>query len=324
MSSPSSTVSGDGESAAEHSSNAPSIGTLRVAVTGGSGMIGREVVRQLAERGHRVMNIDRRAPQAKIKSPARFCYADLSKREQVQPLLEQVDAVCHLGEIPNPHVSAYASEEIYFTNTRIGSTVMQTAADLGLRRLIYTSSCQAYGLWERDRVPPLRLPFDETHPLQPRNVYALSKAANESFARYIAELRGLSVAIFRFPSVMSEQASDDWLFWMTRHGGGKIDGFSTFVHVTDLARAYVLAVENPRPGCEAYHFSATEVLATNMPLRERLIQDYPEYPRLPEDWPAFKSPMLLGKAREHLGWEPAWNFLDQYRKRYGREPQAAA
>ena len=77
-----------------------------------------------------------------------------------------------------------------------------------------------------------------------------------------------------------------------------------------------LAVENPRPGFEAYHFSATEVLSL-YPIAQRLREHHPEFPPLPADWPAFKSPVLTGKMRDHFGWQPQWNFLDQYRAQHG-------
>ena len=71
---------------------------FRVAVTGGSGYIGQRVVRQLCELGHTVFNVDLNAPTDPVGT---HVLADLQQRSQVQPVLEQVDAVCHLAEIPN-------------------------------------------------------------------------------------------------------------------------------------------------------------------------------------------------------------------------------
>lgn len=274
---------------------------MRVAVTGGSGRIGSVVIRQLIEGGHQVVNIDHREAE---KPLARFVFADLTRREIVQPVLEQVDAVCHLGEIPNAKWSE-SHDTIYSRNTASGSVVLQSAADLKLKRVIYTSSCQVYGCWDVNSVAPDRLPFDETHPLRPQNVYALGKMANEGFARLISRDHHLSVAIFRFPAVWSKDA-------LQLHGryhrkyDWPLDGLGTYVGVEDLARAYVLALENPRPGCEAYQLSAAEV-HIDTPLRERLKQDHPDYPPLPSDWPDYKSPLICDKAREHFGWTPTWN-----------------
>jgi nucleoside-diphosphate-sugar epimerase len=86
----------------------------------------------------------------------------------------------------------------------------------------------------------------------------------------------------------------------------RTDGFASYVHAEDVARGYALAVEQPRPGFEAYHFSAAEVNSLH-PLTERLREHQPQFPPLPADWPAFKSPLLTTKLREHFGWEPTWN-----------------
>jgi nucleoside-diphosphate-sugar epimerase len=280
---------------------------MRVAVTGGSGRIGTFVVRELLNRGHEVVNIDRRQP----REPAgRFVFAQLDERAQVQPVLEQVDAVCHLGEIPSVH--GHSPEQVFAHNTRVGAVVMQTAADLKLRRVIYTSSCQVYGLWAEPVGRPMRLPFDETHRLAPHNAYALSKVANEMYAQLLAEHAGLSVAAFRFPWVGIEAYQESQAEAM-RAMPQRTDGFATYIHAIDAARGYALALEHPRPGFEAYHFSAGEILSL-LPLAARLAAHHPDYPPLPADWPAFKSPVLTNKLRDHFGWEPTWNWLDFHRK----------
>jgi nucleoside-diphosphate-sugar epimerase len=287
---------------------------MRVAVTGGSGRIGTVLVKELIARGHDVINIDQRQP---AEPGGKFVFAQLGQREHVQPVLDQVEAVCHLGEIPSVQAGRSA-EEVYADNTRAGAVVMQTAADLKLRRVIYTSSCQVYGMWGGGDARPLRLPFDETHPLAPHNAYAMGKAANEGYARMLAERAGLSVAVFRFPWVTAGDYSEDQAAGL-REPSRRMDGLDTYVHVSDVARGYALALEHPRAGFEAYHFSAAEILSLH-PLTARLREQHPDYPPLPSDWPAFKSPVLTGKLREHFGWEPKWNFLDFYRQRHG-EPR---
>ena len=122
---------------------------LRIAVTGGSGYIGQHVVRHLVERGHSVINLDRRQAHEPV---ARLAYADLTRRELVHPLLETVDAVCHLGAIPN--LRGHAPDHVYAHNTAVAAAVLQSAADLKLKRVIYTSSCQAYGCFGEPRSRP--------------------------------------------------------------------------------------------------------------------------------------------------------------------------
>jgi len=291
---------------------------LRVVVTGGSGRVAAHVLRELVARGHACVNVDRRAPHHPVPG-VRWVYADLACREQVQPLFEAADAVCHLGEIPTHH-APIPPEEIYFTNCRIGATVLQTAADLKLRRFIYTSTCQTYGVWDTPAVPPLHLPFDETHPLQPQNVYALSKAANERYARYVAERHGLSVAALRLPWVMThDDWGDDAIEWLKRKTG-PTDGLETYLHGTDAARAFARALEHSRPGFEAYHLTAADIMSFR-PLARRLAEHHPTFPELPADWPPYKSPVLLDKAKAHFGWEPQVSIRDRIKAKMGEVPE---
>jgi nucleoside-diphosphate-sugar epimerase len=290
---------------------------MKVAVTGGSGKIGSELCKQLVAKGHQVINLDRRTPH---EAAGRWVYADLCQRAQVQPILEQCEMLCHLGEIPTNYLG-FGQEHVYAHNTAAGSCVLQTAADLKLQRIIYTSSCQVYGCFGRPVIAPERLPIDETHPLRPQQGYATSKVANEFYARMVSERTGASIAILRFPFVwpISKDNLDETLKRFERYGLPSTD-LASYVSTTDAAHAYILALENPRPGCEAYHFSAAEILS-HLPLKEWMRQHFPTAPTLPADWPAFKSPLSTDKARAHFGWEPQCNITELCRQKLGRGPK---
>ena len=285
--------------------------SLRIAVTGGSGLVGRAVVRCLVGRGHQVVNLDCKQSPDRL---ARFVFADLRRREQVQPVFEHVDAVCHLGEIPS--LMNLTPEYVFTHNTAAGSVVMQTAADLGIKRLIYTSSIQYYGIYGDQTAVPLFLPMDESHPPQPQQAYALSKVANEQYAQLVSRLSGMSIAIFRLPwthdwSHLSHPDHDP--AWFAKPTPNLFE-LGAYLHVDDAAEAYALAVERPRPGCEAYNLVAAEA-CTNRPVREVFAERHPNYPALPTDWPAFRSPYVADKIRAHFGWEPRWNVRERHRPR---------
>jgi nucleoside-diphosphate-sugar epimerase len=163
--------------------------------------------------------------------------------------------------------------------------------------------------------------MDETEPLRPQNVYALSKAANESYARHVGRAHGLGVSIFRLPWVLSDW-NERWFDWFERQDHPFGEGIGTYVHAVDAAAAYALAVERALPGVDAYHFFADEVMSF-MPLRERLEKYHPEYPKLPGDWPSHRAPVITTKAREKLGWRPTHNFLDRFAQVRGRDPRVA-
>lgn len=292
----------------------------RVVVTGGSGRIGSAVVRALAARGHQVVNVDRR-PGVDPPVGVRFVYADLRQRFQYQQAFEGADLITHLGEIPHP-IGSIPRDELFATNTLIGSGVLQAAADLRIPRVIYTSTCQVYGHWGPDflRHAPTRFPMDESEPLKPTNQYSLSKVANESYAAFVAHESGTAVTIFRPPWVLATEDLISWRpkFW-TRDDRPR-EGFASYVHVDDLARAYVLATESETlpAGCDAYHFTANDVVS-GLPTRERMKQ-YPEtYPKPPTDWPDYQSLVSCEKARRDLGWEPTFSIRSYFRATFGHD-----
>lgn len=285
---------------------------LRVAVTGGSGRIGSALLRRLVAHGHQVVNLDIR--HARI-AEARHHFVDLTRREQVQPALDGIDAVCHLGEIPN--LGALAPEHVYAHNTAAGAVVMQTSVDLGIPRLIYTSSIQVYGMSYPHFLPPVQVPVAETHPLRPQQAYALSKVANEIYAQLLATQRGASVAIFRLPWVcdfdLDPRLDCEHWAWLTERIT-RMEELGSYVHVSDAAEALALAIEHPRPGCDIYQLCADDGLF-HRPVRAWLREAYPDLPPLPLDWPDDRSPYLNDKFRSHFPWTPRWSILDHMRRR---------
>ena len=289
---------------------------MKIAVTGGSGRIGRSVLETLVARGHEVINMDRRPATDR---PGRFIYTELNRREMVQPALEQVEAVIHMGEIPSARGSSFNVEELYGRNTAAGAMVMQIAGELKLKKLIYASTVQVYGFCDIGHVAPLQMPIDETHPIQPQNMYALSKAANERYCRLVSAKMGLSAAIFRFPWVLCSESDDNMFKWVEMRDDLD-EGLGVYVKDQDVADALALAVEDHRPGCQTYNLSANDVLSAR-PIREAMELKFPDYPKLPADWPKYKSPYLADKAKQDLSWQPKFNLLDEFRKKYGRDPK---
>lgn len=280
---------------------------MQIAVTGGSGGVGRWVVRCLLERGHEVVNLDRSRGE---DGAARFVECDVQQREPVEAVLRQCDAVCHLAEIPTAS-APLPKEEIYWSNARSASVVLQTAADLGLAHAVYASSCQVYGCWGPNRGAPVRLPIDETYPANPRNVYAVSKAANEGFARYLADQAKLSISVVRFPWVVAISDDERKLVGYAQHDGPLGDGLGTYIHGIDLAAGIAAAIERRRVGFEIYNLGAAD-MASVTPLRDRLARHHPDFPPLPADWPGNKSPLITEKAERLLDWKPLWTW-EKYR-----------
>ena len=106
---------------------------MRIAVTGGSGKLGRHVVRRLTEDGHQVLNLDREGS----RSPG-LVVVDLRNYGQVLDVLLGVDdrhdgfdAVVHLGAIPAPGIIPDAAT---FENNMLSTyNVFQAARRAGIK-----------------------------------------------------------------------------------------------------------------------------------------------------------------------------------------------
>ena len=289
--------------------------TLRIAVTGASGRVGSSVVRYLHERGHTMTRIDRR-PLADM--PGRFVYMDLRQRELLQPVLETVDALVHLGELP--HANIEPDELTFAHNTAVAATVLTTAADLKLRHIAYASSCQVYGVFGNPKVPPLRLPMDEDHPLQPTNAYGLSKASNESYCRFVNRTRGANVSIFRMPVVLgSGQWGVKWVMkGLVRDPLHRYEAMGTYVHVSDVCTAVEAMLIRNLPGCHTYNLAATDVLC-RYDQRSNYSTDFPDWPPLPADWQRDQSILSIERARNDLGWQPTWDLKADFERETGQQ-----
>jgi nucleoside-diphosphate-sugar epimerase len=290
---------------------------MKVIVTGGSGRIGNSVIRALAARGHEVLNLDRRP--CRDDRPARFFYVDLRNREVLQPIMEQAQALIHMGELPSADYGGRTEEEVFAHNCAAGSMLMQIAAELKYRRVLYTSTIQIYGFLEQGALPPAVLPIDESHPVRPRNGYAQAKVAVENYARMCADRYGLSVGIFRLPWVITHEPEEHWFTHIETHRELRHE-LGIYVRDTDVAACFALALENARPGAEVYNLAAREALYAGS-IREGIAKYYPHYPQLPANWGKTQMLYVWDKAKAHFAWEPKWNFLEIARAKLGRELQ---
>ncbi|WP_210479229.1 NAD(P)-dependent oxidoreductase [Naasia sp. SYSU D00948] len=148
----------------------------RVLVTGGSGRLGRSVVRVLAEAGHGVVSVDREALEG---LPARQLQADLLAPGTASRLFREVrpEAVVHLAAIAVPFSAPEA--ETFITNTSLAYAVLEATLESGASSLLVASSPTVIGYNSPSGWSPAYLPLDERHPVAPWNAYALSKVAVE-------------------------------------------------------------------------------------------------------------------------------------------------
>jgi farnesol dehydrogenase len=109
---------------------------MRVLVTGGTGYLGRAIVRALAERGHEPVVFARRASEAGL--PGRAIDADVRDGKALIAAARGCEALCHTAAL----VSLWRPDPIEFTQVNVGGLerALVAAREARLRRIVYTSS----------------------------------------------------------------------------------------------------------------------------------------------------------------------------------------
>lgn len=277
---------------------------MRIAVTGGSGKLGRHVVRRLEADGHQVMNLDR----AGERSP-NLAIVDLRNYGQVVDVLlglddrhSGFDAVVHLGAIPAPGLVPDAAT---FENNMLSTyNVFQAARRAGVKRIVYASSETVLGLpFEND--PPY-LPVDEEYPARPESTYSLVKHLEETMARELVRWDPeLSISALRFSNVMDEAdyaafpgfdndpLARKWNLW------GYLDG-------RDGAQAVARALDNGTAGFQAYIIANADTVMSrsSASLAAGVFPNVEVRRELGEH----ETLLSIDKARRLLGYEPGHSW----------------
>lgn len=282
----------------------------KVVVTGAGGGIGSALAHSLSEAGYDVLGLDRKPPRRRSFA---WHYAELTDRDAVMRQLEGAAAVLHLGEIPSMW-GPFSPDEIFATNTRIASTVFQAAAFQGATRVVYASSMQVYGCWGDHRVPPLRLPLDEDHPVQPQSAYGLSKVANEGYLAMVARQNPtVGAASLRIPGVIGTWAPWPHFVGRMRATDEDRDGLGTYVQIDDLCEAFLGTLESLAPGEHRLYNVLADDTANLLPVQEHLAAVWPGV-ALPEGFPPFQAWASNERIKKDTGWRPRHSVQRSWRE----------
>jgi len=282
---------------------------MRILVTGGSGRIGRYVVQELVKAGHDVTSIDL-FPDA--DSPCRTLRVDVTEAGEVYQALAsaRAEAVVHLAAWAN--AGMVPDTRTYGENVQGTFNIFQACADLGIKRIIYASSAQVYGL---ARAPPVYVPVDEDHPLRPANCYALSKMAGEQAADYFITRWGLTILSFRFMGIRTPVELNAGIDRMMRDPRNGARLLWTLTDVRDAALACRLAIEAENVASGPYNITGSHIVLSE-PTSELIKQYFGEQTEIRDALPNHVSPMSCTRAKEAFGYQPrfSWSVSQRYLK----------
>lgn len=167
---------------------------MRVCVTGGTGFVGRVLVRRLLAEGNQVRVLARPSPRADTleKLGAEIIRGDITDRDAVSRAVANAEIVCHTAaKVSGPG----ARKE--FTDTNAGGTerVLDACLAHGVSRLLHLSSIAVYGLARAGQRIDETTSLDD-HP-EDRDSYAQSKILADLRAMEFSKQSGLPVTILR-------------------------------------------------------------------------------------------------------------------------------
>jgi UDP-arabinose 4-epimerase len=308
---------------------------MNVLVTGGAGYIGAHCCKELAARGlHPVVFDDLSKGRRENLRWGEFYQGTTGRSGDLTQCLTRfrVDAVMHFAAFIEVGESV-ADPAAYYRNNVCGSlNLLHAMVQHGIRHLVFSSSAAVYG-------NPARVPIDEEHPRAPLSPYGWSKQMVETMLADFDAAWGLRAVALRYFNAAGADASGEIGEQHTPEShliprllnaamaGSPVQVYGTdyatpdgtcirdYVHVTDLARAHMAALEhllNGRPSGafnlgQGQGFSVREVIRKAMEITGRPIQVHTAA-RRPGD-----APVLIAsneKAKRELGWTPRHSGLE--------------
>lgn len=237
---------------------------MRILITGGAGYIGSTVGSACMEAGHEVVVLDDlSAGRREFVTDRTFYQGDVADQQLLDTIFSEnrIDAVVHCAA--KIIVPESVSEPLAYYENNVGKTVklLQAMARNGVNRILFSSSASIYATDAEFKV-------SEASALDPGSPYATTKFMVEYILRdaaHASDLKALSLRYFNpigsdpklrsgqqieHPSHVLGKMIDAWMDkstftvtgvdWPTRDGSGIRD----YIHVWDLARAHVAALEH--------------------------------------------------------------------------------
>jgi len=306
---------------------------MKVLVTGSDGFIGSHLTEALVRAGHEVRAftlynsfnswgwLDHCGED--VKGRFEVFQGDIRDQNGVRTAMRGCEAVLHLAALIAIPFSYHSPNTYVDTNIKGTLNVLQAARDLGVNRVVHTSTSEVYGTAQF-------VPITEQHPLQGQSPYSATKIAADQLAYSFYASFGLPVVIARpfntygprqsaravIPTIITQLANEQNKIRL-----GAVSPTRDFNFVTDTVAGFIAAMESKAGLGEVVNFGSNFEISIGD--TARLIADIMQVELEIETDEARLRPANSeverlwasnAKARELFGWQPAYAGLEGFRR----------
>lgn len=269
---------------------------MKIALTGGSGSIGRAIISMGLAHGHSFASIDRVRP-ADLPAEVTFIQAELADYDGLLAAFQGCDAVIHMAAIAAP---GHHPDHIVHNNNVVGSyNALRAAAEAGIRRVCQASSVNAIG-HAYSRAPRYDyFPIDEEHPTYNEDPYSLSKWICEQQAdSFVRRYEHMVITSLRFHWVTPQRSLPAQAYQNSTRPEKHLWAYTLS---EAAASACLLSLTAPLSGHEAFLIIAPDTCADTptLELHQRHFADIP----VRGDLSGYRSFFDSSKAERLLGWK---------------------
>lgn len=270
---------------------------MKIAVTGGNGDMGRNLIPYLLEQNHTIVSIDRALPATSTRD-VDFLIADTRDFGKFAASIRGCDALIHLAAIRAP--LNHPDPVVYADNTISSYNALSAASALGIKRVCLASSINAIG-GAFSRSPRYDyFPLDEQHPTYAEDPYSLSKwvleQQGDAFAR---RFEWMTIASLRLHWLLD--ARETALQITATMGEVAIRHLWAYTLLREASRACLLSLTAEFTGHEIFYIVSPHTAASE-PSLELACQHYP-HTEIRGDLSNHTGFFNCEKAGRLLGWK---------------------
>lgn len=305
----------------------------KVLVTGAEGFIGSHLVQMLIERGYAVRAFVLynsfnswgwlETLNKEQKSNIEIFSGDIRDPNGVRSALIGCDAVLHLAALIAIPYSYHSPQTYVDTNISGTLNILQAARDLGIKRIIHTSTSEVYGSAQF-------VPISESHPLVGQSPYSASKIGADQLVAAFYNSFNLPVVTVRpfntygprqsaravIPTIITQIANQNYKIKL-----GALSPTRDFSFVTDTASAFVSVLESDLGIGEVFNFgsgfeiSVGDTATTIAKLMDASIEIETKENRLrPKNSEVDRLFADASKAMATFDWQPQYTLLDGFKR----------